>query len=108
MARRLSAVVVGAGVGGLAAAARLAHAGFDVQVLEQTAAPGGRCAQLQVGGFAFDMGPTILLMPEVVERTFRDLGVKMASYLRLQRCDPNYTLRFRDGSTLTFTSDLTR
>jgi phytoene desaturase len=106
VARRLSAVVVGAGVGGLAAAARLAHAGFDVQVLEQTAAPGGRCGQLQADGYTFDLGPTILLMPEVVERTFRDLGVPMASYLRLHRCDPNYTLRFRDGSTLTFTSDL--
>ncbi|HET6984500.1 MAG TPA: phytoene desaturase family protein [Myxococcaceae bacterium] len=108
MARRLSAIVVGAGVGGLAAAARLAHAGFDVQVLEQTAEPGGRCGQLQAGGYTFDLGPTILLMPEVVERTFGDLGVPMASYLRLHRCDPNDTLRFRDGASLTFTSDLAR
>ena len=74
MARRLSAVVIGAGVGGLAAAARLAHAGLDVQVFEQTPSPGGRCAQLRADGYTFDMGPTILLMPEVVERTFRDLG----------------------------------
>ncbi len=108
MARRLSAVVVGAGVGGLAAAARLAHAGLDVQVLEQTPAPGGRCAQLRADGFTFDMGPTILLMPEVVERTFTALGRRMDGYLRLHRCDPNYTIRFRDGSRLTFTSELTR
>ena len=108
MARRLSAVVVGAGVGGLAAAARLAHAGIAVQVVEQTSAPGGRCAQLQVDGYTFDMGPTILLMPEVVERTFQALGRRMSDYLRLHRCDPNYTLRFRDGSRLTFTSELTR
>ena len=108
MARRLSAVVVGAGVGGLAAAARLAHAGLDVQVFEQTAEPGGRCAQLQCDGYTFDMGPTILLMPEVVERTFQALGRRMESYLRLHRCDPNYEIRFRDGSRLTFTSELTR
>lgn len=108
MARRLSAVVIGAGVGGLAAAARLAHAGLEVQVFEQTPAPGGRCAQLVVDGYTFDMGPTILLMPEVVERTFRDLGRKMETYLRLHRCDPNYQVHFRDGSRLTFTSELTR
>jgi len=108
VARRLSAVVVGAGVGGLAAAARLAHAGVDVQVLEQTSAPGGRCAQLHADGYTFDMGPTILLMPEVVERTFRALGRNMSAYLRLRRCDPNYTIRFRDGSALTLTSELTR
>lgn len=108
MARRLSAVVIGAGVGGLAAAARLAHAGLDVQVVEQTSAPGGRCAQLHADGYTFDMGPTILLMPEVVERTFQALGRKMSAYLRLQRCEPNYTIRFRDGSRLTLTSELTR
>jgi len=108
MARRLSAVVVGAGVGGLAAAARLAHAGLEVRVFEQTPAPGGRCAQLHVDGYTFDMGPTILLMPEVVERTFQALGRKMESYLRLHRCEPNYRIRFRDGSALTFTSELTR
>ena len=108
MARQLSAVVVGAGVGGLAAAARLAHAGLEVQVLEQTAAPGGRCAQLRADGYTFDMGPTIFLMPEVVERTFQALGRKMSEYLRLQRCEPNYTLHFRDGSRLTLTSELGR
>jgi phytoene desaturase len=108
VARRLSAVVVGAGVGGLAAAARLAHAGLEVQVLEQNAAPGGRCAQLQADGYTFDMGPTILLMPEVVERTFQALGRQMSAYLRLRRCEPNYTIRFRDGSRLTLGSDLTR
>ena len=101
-------MVIGAGVGGLAAAARLAHAGLEVQVFEQTPAPGGRCAQLRADGYTFDMGPTILLMPEVVERTFRDLGRPMASYLPLHRCDPNYEIRFRDGARLTFTSELTR
>jgi len=54
-------VVVGAGVGGLAAAARLAHQGFDVQVFEKTDGPGGRCNQLKAEGF------TIVL----VEQNFR-------------------------------------
>lgn len=106
MARRMRVAVVGAGVGGLAAAARLAHAGFDVQVFEKHARPGGRCGQLVVDGFTFDIGPTILLMPEVVARTFEAVGRRLPDCLPLERCHPNYAIRYRDGSTLTLGSDL--
>jgi phytoene desaturase len=99
-------VVVGAGVGGLAAAARLAHQGFDVQVFEKTGGPGGRCNQLRVDGFTWDIGPTIVLMPEVFEETFRALGRRIEDYLTLLRCEPNYRVHFRDGSDVTFTSEL--
>lgn len=99
-------VVVGAGVGGLAAAARLAREGFDVQVFEKTDGPGGRCNQLRVDGFRWDIGPTIVLMPEVFEETFRALGRRIEDYLTLLRCDPNYRVHYRDGSDITFTSEL--
>lgn len=99
-------VVVGAGVGGLAAAARLAHQGFDVQVVEKTVGPGGRCNRLRVDGFTWDIGPTIVLMPEVFEETFRALGRRIEDYLTLLKCDPNYRVHFRDGSDVTFTSEL--
>ncbi|WP_342378676.1 phytoene desaturase family protein [Myxococcus stipitatus] len=99
-------VVVGAGVGGLAAAARLAHQGFEVQVVEKTGAPGGRCGRLRVDGFTWDLGPTIVLMPEVFEETFRALGRRIEDYLTLLKCEPNYRLHFRDGSDVTFTSEL--
>jgi phytoene desaturase len=100
--------VIGAGVGGLAAAVRLAHAGFSVDVFERGTAPGGRCGRLALGGFTFDTGPTLLLMPEVVEETFAAAGRRLADYLTLERCDPNYRIHFRDGSALTFTPDLER
>jgi phytoene desaturase len=103
---RPTAVVVGAGVGGLAAAARLARQGFDVQLFEKTQGPGGRCAQLRVDGFTWDMGPTIVLMPEVFEETFRALGRRLEDYLTLRRCETNYRIHFRDGSDVTFTSEL--
>lgn len=98
--------IIGAGVGGLAAAARLAHAGFQVDVYEKGGGPGGRCGQLQVDGFTFDTGPTLLLMPEVLEETFASVGRRASDYLELVRCDPNYRLHFRDGSDVTFSTDL--
>jgi phytoene desaturase len=100
--------VIGAGVGGLSAAVRLAHMGFAVEVFERGGAPGGRCGRLEIGGFTFDTGPTLLLMPEVLEETFAAAGRRLADYLTLERCDPNYRIHFRDGSVLTVTSDLER
>lgn len=99
--------VVGAGVGGLAAAARLAHQGHEVHVFEKGSMPGGRCNRLSVDGFHFDTGPTLLLMPEVLEETFAAIGRKASDYVELTRCDPNYRIHFRDGSDLTLGTELT-
>lgn len=99
--------VVGAGVGGLAAAARLAHQGHEVHVFEKGSMPGGRCNRLSVDGFHFDTGPTLLLMPEVLEETFASIGRKASDYVELTRCDPNYRIHFRDGSDLTLGTELT-
>lgn len=105
--RRTRIALVGAGVGGLSAAARLAADGFAVTVYEQGAGPGGRCGRIAERGFTFDTGPTLLLMPEVLEETFAVCGRRMTDYLTLHRCDPNYRIHFRDGSAVTFTTELT-
>lgn len=105
---RLRALVVGAGVGGLTAAGLLARRGFDVTVLERRGEPGGRCGRLQAGGFTFDLGPTILLMPDVLRATFAALGSRLEDELTLTRCEPNYTIHWRDGSELTLSSDRAR
>lgn len=102
-----SAIVIGAGVGGLTAAMKLAHEGWQVEVHERLAVPGGRCGRLQVDGFTWDLGPTILLMPFVFERTFASVGRRLSDYLSLTRCDPNYRVTFRDDTTLCLTSELT-
>ena len=99
--------LIGAGVGGLSAAVRLAHQGYAVDVYEKGAVPGGRCGRLEVGGFTFDTGPTLLLMPEVLEETFAAAGRRLSDYLTLVRCDPNYRVHFRDGSAITLTTELT-
>src|SRR5689334_22314679 len=101
--RSLRVAIVGAGLGGLASALRLSHAGYEVEVFEKNPQPGGRCYQLQEQGFRFDTGPTILLMPEVLEETFRSAGLEVSDHLTLTRCSPNYRIHFRGGSQLTLT-----
>lgn len=100
-----SVVIVGAGLGGLALAARLARMGHRVTVLEKNSTPGGRCGVLEADGYRFDIGPTLLLMPDVLRRLFTDLGRNPDDYLDLRRLDPNYRLHFRDGSSFDFHSD---
>ena len=75
-------VVVGAGVGGLSAAAILARRGFDVTVLERDAL-GGKLRQEQVAGRAIDVGPTVLTMPWLLEQVFEAAGASMSSFVRL-------------------------
>jgi phytoene dehydrogenase-like protein len=60
-------VIIGAGMGGLATALRLAHQGFEVTVCEKQPRPGGRSNVLLENGFRMDMGPTILVMKEAFE-----------------------------------------
>ncbi len=99
-------VVIGAGIGGIATAARLARAGFEVTVLEKNAHPGGRCGQLEVKGHTFDTGATLYLMPDVYAQAFGELGERIEDHLKLNRVDPTYHLHFPDGSKLELTSDL--
>jgi phytoene desaturase len=99
-------VVIGAGLGGIATAARLARYGFAVTVLEKNAAPGGRCGQLVRDGHRFDTGATLFLMPEIFAETYAALGARMDARLDLHRIDPTYTIRFDDGEALTLTADL--
>ena len=99
-------LVVGAGVGGIATAARLARQGCDVTVLEKNEIPGGRCGQMKLDGYTFDTGATLLLMPEVYAETFTALGERLPDHLDLRRVDPTYHLYFPDDSQLQLTSDM--
>jgi phytoene desaturase len=106
MTNKPTAIVIGAGIGGIATAARLARNGFDVTVLEKNEKPGGRANQILREGHRFDIGPTLFLMPEVWEETYAALGEKMSDHLELTRIDPTYTVHFEDGLRLQLTSNL--
>ena len=106
MSQKPTALVIGAGIGGIATAARLARNGYDVTVLEKNENSGGRCNQIVRDGHRFDIGPTLFLMPEVWEETFASLGERMSDHLDLRRIDPTYKVHFEDGLQLQLTSNI--
>ena len=75
-------VVVGAGLGGLSAAAHLGNRGHDVTVLERDAVPGGRAGVIAEAGFRLDTGPTVLTMPDLLSATFAAAGADLADFVR--------------------------
>ncbi len=92
------AVVVGAGFGGVSAAAYLARAGYDVTCVEKNGWVGGRARDLTENGFRFDMGPSWYWMPGEHDRWFRDFGEDRVDYYDVSRVDPSYTVFFGDST----------
>ncbi|WP_433081620.1 phytoene desaturase family protein [Dactylosporangium sp. CA-052675] len=101
-------VVVGAGLGGLAAAIRLAAAGRSVTLLEREDQPGGRAGRLVLDGYEFDTGPTVLTMPELLADLLGTVGEDLAAWLPMSKLDPAYRAHFPDGSTLDVIADTAR
>ncbi len=93
-------VVVGAGLGGLAVAVRLAHAGHQVTVLEQSTRVGGKVGRYSRDGFVFDTGPSLLTVPSVYEELFAETGDPLSRVLDLRSLDPAFRYRFADGTVL--------
>lgn len=101
----MSVVVIGGGLGGLAASCTLAARGHRVTLLERNSWLGGKAAELRADGFRFDMGPTILTMPSVLERIFAEAGQALADRLDLRRLDPQWRCFYDDGSVLDLRDD---
>jgi phytoene desaturase len=94
------AIVIGAGFSGLSAAINLAHQGWEVQVLEKNAAPGGRASKFSAEGFTFDLGPSWYWLPDVFERFFEQFGKKSSDYYKLHLLDPSYRVFYGPGDSL--------
>ena len=101
-----TAIIIGAGIGGIATAARLAKNGYKVTLLEKNSTPGGRTEIIEQGGFRFDTGPTLFLMPEVFEETYGAMGERMEDHLELLRVDPTYRVHFNNETSIDITADL--
>jgi diapolycopene oxygenase len=89
--------VIGGGLGGLASACVLGARGHSVTLFDKNEWVGGKAAVFTEGGFRFDMGPTILTVPRVLERIFSEAGRKLSDYLDLRRLDPQWSCFFEGG-----------
>ena len=101
-------VIVGAGLGGLSAALRLAGAGRKVTVVERESVPGGRNGLLQRDGYSFDTGPSVLTMPSLIQDALACVGEDMKDWLELVPVDPLYRAFYHDGTQLDVHADTKR
>ncbi len=100
-----TAVVIGSGFGGLAAAVRLRAMGYRVRVLEALDQPGGRARVFRQDGFTFDAGPTVITAPYLLEELFASVGRDMRDYVELVPVDPFYRILFPDGTHFDYVGD---
>lgn len=107
MAFNGTALIVGAGIGGIATSLFLAEHGYKVDVYEKNISAGGRCGQIVRDGHRFDVGATMILMPEIYRDVLGSLGLKMDD-LNLRPLHDIYTLWFDDGTSLAFTTNRER
>ncbi len=89
--------MIGAGFGGLAAGIRLQARGFDVTIIEAREKVGGRAYQLEDGGFTFDMGPSLITAPDLLEDLWHSAGQELAGDIPLVPLSPYYRVCFEDG-----------
>lgn len=98
-------VIIGAGIGGLAAAARLAKMGYSVSVFEKNAEPGGKVNVIEEKGYTFDTGAHLLTIPEVFEELFNFCGADINAYVKIKKLDITSRNFFPDRSIINIYSD---
>ncbi len=99
------AIVIGAGFGGLAAAIRLQAQGLQVTLIEKNEKLGGHAYQIKKNGYTFDMGPSLVTAPDIIQDVFQSAGKNMEDYLDLIYLDPFYRIFYHDGTHLDYTGD---
>ncbi len=98
-------IVIGSGFGGLATAIRLKSLGLEVTILEKNENVGGHASQLKLSGYTFDMGPSLITAPSIIESVFQAAGRNMANYMNLIKLDPYYRIYFHDKSYVDYSGD---
>lgn len=99
-------LIVGAGIGGLAAGVRLLSRGYKVKIFEKEASIGGKIQPLKAGNFNFDLTASILMAPKVYQELFVYANRDYMDYLQFIKVDPNYRVHYEDGTNIDFSSNL--
>ncbi|MES3017070.1 MAG: 1-hydroxycarotenoid 3,4-desaturase CrtD [Bacteroidota bacterium] len=99
------AIVIGAGVAGIATAIRLAVKGYSVDVYEAASQPGGKLSEIRSGEFRFDAGPSLFTMPQYVDELFKLAGKKPGDHFKYMRLDTVCKYFFEDGTVLNSYAD---
>ncbi len=108
MSTSRTVIVIGGGLGGLSAAISLAQKGYKVRLFEKNHHLGGKLNRLTKDGFTFDLGPSILTMPQIFEKLFRAGGRDMDDYVKIRRLELEWRSFFPDGSVIDLYGDLDR
>jgi len=101
-----SALVIGAGIGGITTAIFLSKKGYKVDIYEKNNYPGGRCGQILRDGHRFDTGATILMMPSIYRDVFNSLGLNFDTCFTLKELHSVYRVYFRSGESIAFSRDM--
>jgi phytoene desaturase len=105
MTGKKTAVIIGAGIGGIATSIYLAKKGYSVAVFEKNSTPGGRCGQLIRDGHRFDLGATMLLMPAIYREIFESLGIPLFENTQIKPLDNLYKIYFDNNDVLSFSTE---
>ncbi|MFT7344611.1 MAG: phytoene desaturase [Lentimonas sp.] len=99
------AIIIGSGIAGIASAIRLINKGYQVEVFEKNAYPGGKLSQIQLGEYRFDAGPSLFTMPQFVEELYTLSGKNTSDYFSYEKSEVACKYFFEDGTKLTFYAD---
>ncbi len=99
------AIVIGAGIGGLATALRLRSFGYEVQIIEANAYPGGKLHFIQIDGYRFDLGPSLLTMPHLITELFELFGVDPSKSFQFEKKTNICNYFWEDGTLFSASSN---
>ncbi len=101
-------IIIGGGIGGLCTAARLLKDGYEVKIYEKEPILGGRAHRINQEGYTFDMGPTLLMMTDVLYETFSYCGKNFDDYVELIQLEPNYQVTFANHKSIVVSSNMAK
>ncbi len=103
--KKKKVIIIGSGFGALSLGVRLISQGFEVEIFEKNAMAGGHAYQIKEKGYTFDMGPSLITAPDIIQKVFKSAGEDMNDHLKLERLDPFYRIYFADKSYIDYSGD---